>query len=303
MRQPANNVSAKVWLALALGAVGLSSSWVWRQQSLLRQLRGEETLPVLSGSAYTAVNWRAYEAKGHSWPKLPTQSQGSGWRYEMFTPPVIYYDDAAQTFAINLPQHPAEPDDFLPGLQLLAVKLEPYRLQLCGYFGAPGDYLAVLVSPRTPETFLARAGRRFEELGLTLKSFDVSKVIVESGQPGPEYDIAALAVLQDEQTGAEVVLDNRACKLTDTPLAVFRFPGATGQPRELHEGDTFSSDGVNYLIGRIQLDPPEVVVARTTAGLPAPEMRVLRPAAQLGAKSTRPQILSQQPGRGVASSH
>ena len=96
------------------------------------------------------------------------------------------------------------------------------------------------------------------------------------------------------------MLDSRARKLTDTPLAVFSLPGTAGKSRELREGDTFSDDAATYRIERIQLDPPEVVVARITPGLPMPEIRVLRPAAQLAGKNTRPKPLVQKPAQGVA---
>ena len=300
MTQLIKSIYDKILVTLAVIAVGLSLVWVWRQQVGFRQLQGEATSPVLSGPAYAATGWRLPDAAVATWPKAPAQSQGSGWLYEVFTPPVIYYNAVARSFAVTPPQLRSEPGAMVFGLELLAVKLEPYRLQLMGYFGAPGDYLAAFVSPQSPETLLARAGRRFDQLGLTLKSFDVRKVTVETGEPGPVYDVAALAVLQDDQTGAEVVLDSRSRKLTDTPLAVFRLPGATGKAQELHEGDTFSDEGATYRIERIQLDPPEVVVARTTPGLPVPEMQVLRPATQLAGKATKPKPLAPPSTQGVA---
>ncbi len=290
----------KALLTLMVGAVGLSLIWVWRQQTGNRYLQGEATSPDLAGPAYAATQWHLPEATVTAWPKAPAQSQGSGWLYEVFTPPVIYYNTVARSFAVTPPQSPAEPGGVVFGLELLAVRLEPYRLQLLGYFGVPGDYLVAFVSPQSPETLLARAGRRFDQLGLTLKSFDVRKVTVESSEPGPVYDVAALAVLMDEQTGAEVVLDSRSRKLTDTPLAVFKLPGIAGKSHELHEGDTFAFDGATYRIERIQLDPPEVIVTRTMPGLPVPEMRVLHPTAQLAGKTTKPKTLAPPPVQGVA---
>lgn len=70
----------------------------------------------------------------------------------------------------------------------------------------------------------------------------------------------------------------------------------------MHEGDTFADEGATYRIERIQLDPPEVVMARTAPGLPVPEMRVLRPPAQLAGKTTKPKPkpLAPQPAAGVA---
>lgn len=268
----------KLLLAAALGAVAAGCAWSWRRQPDVRRVRSEPEQAILAGAAIVPAAPAPLPAKA-AWERPPAQSQGGGWLYEVFTPPVIYYHAAARSFAVTPPHYAPEATDTVFGLELLAVRLAPYRLQLAGYFGTPGDYLAAFVSTEVPQTLLAREGRRFEGLGLTLKRFDVRKVAVETDAPGPvSYDIAALAVLLDEQTGAEVVLDSRATKLTDTPLAVFQAPDGQGRPRELHEGDTFSEADATYRIERIQFDPPEVVVARTAPGLPVPETRILRPA-------------------------
>ncbi len=300
MSQRIKGAYAKVVFALAVGWVGCSVALVWREQAAHHALQSEVPSRALSGPDYAPVQWGLPVTPVTSWPKVPAQSQGSVWLYEVFTPPVIYYNPAARSFAVTPPQLlAAAPGGVMLGLELLAVKLEPYRLQLLGYFGEPGDYLAAFGGAQSPETLLARPGRRFDQLGLTLKSFDVRKITIECGEAGPVYDVAALAVLRDEQTGAEVVLDSRTCKLTDMPLAVFKLPGVGGKQRELHEGDTFVDEGATYRIERIQLDPPEVVVARTTPGLPVPEMQVLRPAVQLAAMS-KPKSLVQSLAHGVA---
>ena len=180
-------------------------------------------------------------------------------------------------------------------------------MQLVGYFGAPGDYLAAFESPNLPETLLARAGHRFDGLGLTLKSFDVKKVLVQHDDPWPVYDVAALAVLRDDKTGADIVLDSRARKFTDTPLAVVQLvSGGDGKPHELHEGDTLADNTSTYHIERIQLDPPEVVVVHQVPGLPAPETKVLHPAAKTGAqmadKSPKLKSLPERPANELATS-
>lgn len=265
----------KLLFALALGAVAASGVWLWRQQDDLRRLRAQPVAVRLAGPPYAPANLKLPETRHMIWPKAPAQSRDPGWLYEVFTPPVIYYDASARVFTVTAPM--AQGVLGLPfGLELLAVKPEQFRLQLVGYFGAPDDYLAVFVSPSQPETMLARAGRRFERLGLTLKSFAVRKVPVEQDDLRPVYDVAALAVLVDDQTGAEVVLDSRTRRLTDRSLAVLR-PLAGGGLRELREGDTFADEISTYRIERIQLDPPEVVVARTAPGQPQPETKVLHP--------------------------
>lgn len=292
----------KLLVGLGAALLAVSGGWMWVHQVDITRLRHQPVTAELAGAAYVASGLRLPEAKTAAWPKPVAQSQGSGWLYEVFTPPVIYYNPLAKSFTVTPPMNLA--DGGAPfGLELLDVNFEPYRLQLVGYFGEPGDFLAAFVSPHQPETWLARSGRRFDQLGLTLKSFDVKKVVVAHTDAWPVYDVAALAVLFDEKSGTEVVLDSRARKLTDTPFAVLRLVAAGSAPRTLHEGDTFSDDTGSYRIERIQVDPPEVVVARQTPGLPLPETRILRPvgkdSAQVAGK-TPPQKFPAPPKTGLA---
>jgi hypothetical protein len=303
MTSPLQARYEKILLGLAVLSLTASSGWLGRQQGELRRLRALPVAEQLGGSLYEPANLPLPESGIAVWPKAPAQAQGPGWLYEVFTPPVIYYHAPGRSFTVTAPTfHGDLTDPF--GLELLAVQQEQFRLQLAGYFGAPGDYLVAFTSPAQPETLFAREGRRFAELGLTLKSFDVRKILVEPGDERPVYDVAALAVLTDDRTGGEVVLDSRARKYTDTPLAVLQ-PLTGGARREVREGDTFADETSTYRIERIQLDPPEVVVARTTPGLPQPETRILRPAAPRGGlagPAAGPRINSPRPVNGLATS-
>ena len=201
----------KLLVGLGAALLAVSGGWMWVHQVDITRLRHQPVTAELAGAAYAVTGLRLPEAKTAAWPKPVAQSQGSGWLYEVFTPPVIYYNPLAKSFTVTPPMNLA--DGGAPfGLELVDVNFEPYRLQLVGYFGAPGDFLAAFVSPHQPETWLARSGRRFDQLGLTLKSFDVKKVVVAHTDAWPVYDVAALAVLFDEKSGTEVVLDSRARK-------------------------------------------------------------------------------------------
>jgi hypothetical protein len=266
----------KLLLAVAALAAAFSVTWLAQQQGDARRLRAQPVAAVLAGASYEPANLKPRETSAVVWPRPPVQSSGQGWLYEVFTPPVIYYHTLARSFTITPPLPQGEAGASF-GLELLEVRQEQYRLQLAGYCGEPGDYLAVFVSPELPGTLLARAGRRLENLGLTLKRIALEKIPVEHGDAWTVYDVAARAVLADDQTGDDVVLDSRTRKFTGTPLAVLQ-PLAGGQPRELREGDAFVDGDSTYRIERIRLDPPEAVVARATPDRPQPETRVLHPA-------------------------
>lgn len=295
LRPPLEKIAFGAALAATLGA----GAWWGQQQAALHALRSEPAAVPLRGEAYARAEFPALKRAPKAWGKPEAQSQGAGWVYEVFTPPVIYYHAQARAFSVTPPS--IFQDSALAfGIELLDVKRELYRLQLMGYLGAPQDYLATFVSSQLPETLLARPGRRFAELGLELKDFSVRKVNLAAPAEPPVYDIAAFAVLHDEQSGEEVTLDSRERKFTDTPLAVLRL-GAQAKPREVREGDQFSDESATYRIERIQLFPPEVVVARQVPGLPYPELRVLKPVAALAAQPASPEKRFQRTERrGVA---
>lgn len=175
-------------------------------------------------------------------------------------------------------------------LELLEVKTEPFPLQLAGYFGEPGDYLVAFVSTSQPGTLLARRGHRFAELGLTLRSFEVRRIAVDHDDAWPVYEVAGFAVLHDEKTGGEIVLDSRL-KSAVTLQAVLRRAGDE-QPSIRQEGEHIMLRGAAYRIQRIRADPPEAVMVRQVEGPGMPEMRILhqvRPATGPGEESADPE--------------
>ena len=276
----------KLLFALAVLAAGTGVVWVLRERPVVQRVRAEPVAPRMAGSAYVSAPFSAPAAPKAAWAKPAVVSADGDWVSDLFTPPDVLFDAQTGTFVAarsDTATKPAAGESL--SLQLLSVKPEAYRLQLAGYFGHADDYLGAFVSSQTAETLLARAGHRFAALGLTLKNFDVRTVLLDENEAGPIYEAAALAVLHDERTGGEVVLDSRRPLFTDNLLAVFRFPGEAGPARELREGDSFTTSDAVYRIERIQLEPAEVVVSRTKPTLPVPELQVLRPIAQTVAES------------------
>jgi type IV pilus assembly protein PilM len=181
---------------------------------------------------------------------------------------------------------PEVPFDF----ELLEVKTAPFPLELAGYFGEPGDYLVAFIRAGQPETLLARRGHRFEQLGLTLRSFEVRNIAVDHADAWPVYEAAGCAVLHYEKTDGEVVLDSRR-KHAVLLQAELR---AAGEQQSIlrQEGELIVQRGAAYRIQRIRNDPPEVVMVRQAVGPGMPEMRVLhqvRQASGPGEESANPE--------------
>ncbi len=210
----------KILVALAAGVLALSLGWTWH---LRRQLRVWEDAirsgTPSTGRLHTPASWRPLALEHATWAKAPEQSAGTGWLYELFTPPVIFYNAETHAFAVAVPRRATSRGAVGADRSAPVAETGRFRLQLTGYFGTPNDYLVAMVSPESGETRLARVGQRFPDLGLALTGFEVKKVPVEHAEPWPVYDVVGFATLRDERTGKETVLDTRPRKRTDNPGA------------------------------------------------------------------------------------
>lgn len=278
----------RILLAAGLAALLAAVAWTWRQEQALAVARPVVTEPVLYGGAYVVAKPPPSGETGVSWRKAPAQSAGGAWVYELFTPPTIYYHASTRSFAATPLAVPGRAGEAEPKAELLAVRFEPYRLQLTGYFGVEGGYVAAFALPGSAEVVLARAGQRFAQLGLTLKNFEVRKVRLDHDDPWPVYDVAGWALLQDERTGAEVTLDTRVRKLTGTLLAVVKLPGSS-TARELREGDSWTEGDIVYRVEHIQMEPAAVVLMRMVPGESRPEICTMHLLAAAGPATHAPQ--------------
>lgn len=220
--------------------------------------------------------------------KPASQSTGAGWLYELFTPPMVFYNSESASFTVMPPLDSITANTPFD-LELLGVRQEPYRLQLVGYFGERGAYTAIFTALNQPGILRARGGERLEKIGVTLKSFSVNHV--RSGAPAKESpaidEIAAFAELIDHDTGKLVLFDSRTPTFNDTAIAVMRSPAHADVSREVRAGGMFFDGRYTYRIESVQFAPPEVVVSRHEADAPVSETMTLRPAVGDGTEATK----------------
>ncbi len=218
-----------------------------------------------------------------SWGEAPTQSRGAEWRYDVFTPPVIYYNPTTGSFTVTPPVN-AEPvavarNDAPYDIELMAVRQEPYRVQLVGYVGAPDNPIATFEIVDTGETVIGRPGKVFEKQEFTLRSLDLRRITTPAGEGMPVIENVAVAVIIDERTGREEVLTNRERKMMPRLQATFRLNVYPGETRLIREGSTIEVNGQVYLVTQLSLHPPQAVVSRRSRDALGPsESRVLMPA-------------------------
>jgi hypothetical protein len=195
------------------------------------------------------------------WLEPVAQRRGPGWIYDLFTPPAVRYDQRSRTLtATPAPELvSADTDEVSPDLELVEVRREPFRLQLVGYAGGPGELRGIFLDIRKGETTIGRAGDHLAGCGLSVKRLGVTgggfRGGAETGEP------IVVATVADEATGNEVVITSRGRCWSGTLLALVASRRTPGFRRELREGASFALDGASYCVKRIDEDPPLMVIA------------------------------------------
>jgi hypothetical protein len=202
------------------------------------------------------------------WEEPGSTSAGPEWVYDVFTPPVIFYDPSRATFTVTPPRLDRAPEPRVRDpieVELVAIRNPEFRLQLVGYLGSAGDYLGTFESPVTGDSMVGRPGRRFPDLDLELVSFDVRNVMSD-GSGTTVVDTTAFAVVRDLTTGEEITLTNRERRLLADLEAVFRLKANPERTFVARSGQSFAAGEGQYSLERIEAAPPRAVITRLAAG-------------------------------------
>lgn len=185
-------------LAAALGSFGWFG-WPGRAQGRARVLPSSVKL----AATYLSAGVTAPTMPRGEWLPPSPQARGAEWIYDVFTPPEVYFDEAAQKFAV-VPRDPPEAEE--PELQAQDVPRTPFPLQLVGYVGEAGRFLGTFEIQPTGEVFLAGRGRVVPALGLVITEFTVEKQPVQLADNLVSDQWVATAVVRDQLTGGDVSL-------------------------------------------------------------------------------------------------
>lgn len=231
----------------------------------------------LATSPYEPTAPDAPAVRTDTWAAPVAQSRGREWIYDAFTPPEIFYNARSKQFTVKPPSSLLDEDALEAfGLELVAVRPEPFRLQLIGYVGGEGTWRGTFQNAVTGEVFLGFAGRRVPSLGLTIKSLDVSPQPIRIGENTTVRQRVASAVVLDERTNREVTLTHRERAFTGTITAFVAAPGEKAT-REVREGDTFKIGEATYRIESVKTTPASIEVTKESSSLSQPDRRVLLP--------------------------
>jgi hypothetical protein len=231
----------------------------------------------LATTPYVSAAPEAPPVKTDTWAAPVAQSRGRDWIYDAFTPPEIFYNARSKQFTVKPPSSLLDEDaQETFGLELIAVRPEPFRLQLIGYVGGEGNWRGMFQNLVTGQVFLASSGHRVPALALTVRSLDVSAQPIRMGESMTTRQRIATAVVRDDQAGRDITLTHRERVFTGTVFAFVAAPGETAS-REVRTGDMFKIGEATYRIEKIETKPPTVEVVKESPTLSQPDRRILTP--------------------------
>lgn len=231
----------------------------------------------LATAAYTPMAPEAPAIKPVVWEAPRAQARGRDWIYDLFTPPEIYYNRLSKQFTVKPPSSLVEEGTDEPfGVELVAVKPEPFRLQLFGFVGEEGKWRGMFQNVRTGEVFVAAGGRAVPNLKVTIKQFDVKRQPIALAESMTTQQFVASALVRDDVAQRDVVLTNRERVFTGTTSAFVAEPGES-TTREVRAGDTFKIGDATYRIEKVELSPPSIEVTKESPNLGQPLRQVLTP--------------------------
>lgn len=251
-------VSAGVLLVGTLG-------WSALVESAIRSIAAQGLASGLVGEWHGAGASSAADVASVAWPDPAEGAADDAWVFDVFTPPVIYYDRETGRFSVSPPELAAPLESEILanpfGIELVRVVREPYRLQLVGYSGTEADPLGIFRNNETGAGVVARSGQAFPELGLQIRSLVVRREDSIVPFSMPLREIVAVAELWDEREQRSVELSSARAASNAQPVAEIRLQRA-GEVRTVQAGNRIETNEGVFEISGVFSEPDSISVVK-----------------------------------------
>lgn len=226
-------------VGVAAGIFVVTAGWFLWAEGAVRDARevnpatltGEANLPPLRVPPPAEVD--------AGWSRLPSSADLEVWAFDVFTPPKIFFDPATGRFSVSAPAAVAQDEAPLEapfGISLVSVLRQPFRLQLVGYAGDPGQPWGIFANEETGAGIVAQSGFRFEDLGLELWELEIKREDMIVPDSMPLREIVAVALVHDPREERSIRLTSGYPAWTERPKALITLDG-TGEQREVEAGN------------------------------------------------------------------
>ena len=213
---------------------------------------------------------------GIDWGK-PYPQGGPNWIFDLFTPPVIYYDEETKTFTVTppFPNEESQEEDF--ELELIEIVPQPYRFQLVSYAGSNENYLLTLENRESGKDVFCAPGETLSELGIRISSFHEMRMVAEStyADATEAFDLIGEAAVEDLFSGKKYILKHDKITFLENSIARFRTP--SGNAIALEAGEAWESESANYKISNVDGVSNSTTVEKTYTDVGDKVVKVLQP--------------------------
>jgi hypothetical protein len=265
-------------IALVLSLVLLAGIAATQLGSALPATAARALQAPLGNNPYTPVVAPTIEATPLDWQSPPSQSAGGDWIFEVFTPPIIYYNPQTASFSLTPPGRTAEVDRPF-GVTLRAITRPLFRFQYRGHIGEGRRTIIQIEDTHKKSWIDARIGQTDEESGLHVVDFEAIRELRPS-----EQDDGAPLLFEDVRLSIrlpgseEVYTLNREPFYEGQPAAVFATSG--GQTRTLRVGESLLDGEQNLRLEAIETNPPQVILVRPASQERPQRREILTPSLQ-----------------------
>lgn len=201
------------------------------------------------------------------WPDAPSQSAGSDWIFDVFSPPIIFFDPQTRTYTLEPPVE-REVEEVVFGLELVEVFRELYRFQYRGHLGSKGNYTVQVSDERSGKWLLLKPGEADFEVGVTVLDFSVEETAIVGEEPGatPYTEEAISLVVFDDELGTPVELGLKPRYNPRIEAVLRETRGFSGQEHRLGLGESVTVDGALYEVVALDADAGTATIRRVVAG-------------------------------------
>lgn len=207
----------------------------------------------------------------------PTPQGGPNWIFDIFTPPVIYYNEDSGTFTVTPPFRNALPVKESFELELREISKVPFRFQLVSYAGAPGNYILTLENLDSHKDVFCVPNETLAAFGIRVLDFVEERKVAVSTREGTTeaFDFVGEVTVEDQRTGEQYSLLHNKITYLKNPLAHFAAFG--GLDIVLSTGESWDSGHGRYTVRGIDSTTQSATVEKTSPDVGDKVVKILQP--------------------------
>lgn len=233
-----------------------------------------------SGSVYAAVQAPDILLDNPLWLDPEAQDTEGLEKYDIFTPPQIFWDPIKGELVFEPVETPEPPIPF--GLELAEIQRDLFRVQLEAFFlandGTMENSSVMFYNTKLGESIRGKMGDEFPEHGFEVIDVKYERVVEENEGSTTIRRVPTVIIADLEQDGREITLTTESQLFLEGKLTILMRtldPYAPAEFKWAKIGDTHTSHDATFTLLDFNFDNRTVKVEKTAPYLEPSEVRTL----------------------------